>query len=339
MIYPMFAMYGIGVDAPGHLVLIRSPGSPDVQRRYPAVLAPRLLSMIGRQDLFVMGDPQTADPIGTYLAEVDTNPPDQGDILQFGVTWTNGPCLVMPLEDGRFVIASGIFVYVSEPEAEEGGPRIQLAGLAVNGNHYPVAISRVGSAIRILYVTRGNTNQHAYLLSFDLAAPPFGTVIDLQQRPQYAGSVTWPYVEQDHYNWYTGLIPHVMGAFDYCVFRNADRSSDGTANLFVGVAIGAPFADGGQMMMSGYQVTKAQIGEASFDTFTSGGTLTGTTLTSQTYTSAPVCTTTDMINASGVAANPDDYFFDSTMSTLLLSFETPPVPVFWTNMRRAVEVV
>ena len=161
--------------------------------------------------------------------------------------------------------------------------------------------------------------------------------VALTAGPQYTATVDWPYVPVAPYNWYPGLIPHVMGAFDYCVFRNADRSSDGTNFLFVGVAIGAPFSDGGQMKMSGYQVARGS-GEASFDTFTAGGTLAGTVLTAQEFLSSPVCTSTDMVGAA-TSINPDDYYFDELVSTLLLSFETPPVPVFWANLRQAVETV
>ena len=337
MIYPMFAVYGMGQSVDGDVVLVRQPSAPAVEAKFPAALSPLQLGLHGRPDLFVFGDNVAAVPMASVLLEVDTDPPGQGDMLSFGVEPDNGASLVMPLDDGRFVVASGIFVYINAADAEEGGSRVQVAGLSTGSAHNVVAISRAGSTIRVLYATRGNAAKHAYLLSFDLGSPPYDTPVDLPAGPQYTATVDWPYVEADKYNWYTGLIPHVMGAFDYCVFRNADRSSDGTSFLFVGVAIGAPFADGGQVKMSGYQVARGS-GEASFDTFTAGGTLAGTVLTAQDFVSSPICTSTDMVGAA-TSINPDDYYFDELVSTLLLSFETPPVPVFWTNMRQAVETV
>lgn len=337
MIFPMFAVYGIGQSVDGHVVLVRQPSAPAVEVKFPAALSPLQLGLHGRPDLFVFGDPVQVVPNATALLAADTDPPDQGELLAFGVAPDNGASLVMPLDDGRFVVAAGIFIYINAPEAEEGGQRIQVAGLSAGGAHNVVAISRAGSTIRVLYATRGNGAKHAYLLSFDLGSPPFSAPVDLTAGPQYTATVDWPYVQADKYNWYTGLLPHVMGAFDYCVFRNADRSSDGTSFLFVGVAIGAPFADGGQVKMSGYQVARGS-GEASFDTFTAGGTLAGTVLTAQDFVSSPICTSTDMVGAA-TSINPDDYYFDELVSTLLLSFETPPVRVFWTNMRQAVETV
>jgi hypothetical protein len=161
--------------------------------------------------------------------------------------------------------------------------------------------------------------------------------LDATTLPQYTGSVTWPISLGEKYNWFTGLIPNVMGAFDYCIYRNADRSGDGTNSLGVGVATSAPFSEGGAMKMLSFEVVRGSGSTANFESVTAGGTMTGSALTAQSYLAVTIATSADVI-AAAPGIDPGDYFFDELIGSLLLSFETPTVPLFWTNLRAAVEV-
>lgn len=332
-----FSLYGRGQTNDHHVVVRQLAGAGTPTIKYVAGQLAEYLAVPSSTDWTMGGDALQAYMSASALLDVDTVPPDQGDIYYFGIAPQDGASLALPLADGRFVMCQVNRVYIVEPTTPEPAPYFLVNGLSSPTNQYVVAIALQGSTVRVLYASRGNTTQVARVLTFSLDAVPTGTV-DLSGGPVYTGAVPWPFTAEDNYNWHTGLIPHVMGAFDYCLHRYADRSSDGTNPVEVDAIIGAPYLDGGEMKMSGFQVASLSLppSVAAFNQFVHGSTMSGSTLTSQSQTSSQITLMGDTIAAAGL--NEDDYYFAEFTATLALGFETPVTPLFWTNLRSAVEI-
>lgn len=342
MATPMFVAYGAGDDVGHHVLLLRSVSSPIVTKKFAATWVSDSLGGFGSETWFPIGDNRNTSFTVTQLIDPDTAPPDQGGDNDFGISYSVGGWIIMPLASGKFVVAVGTYVYIQSPDDTDYEGRVYITNLVTDGSHTPVAISLTGSTVRIMYATRGNATKSARVLSFDVGAPPSGTV-DATTLPTYsstiAGYVPWQLDESAKNNWYTGLIPSVMGAFDYCVFRNADRSSDGYLQQTIGMAVSPPYASGDEMVVSGYQTQLNEFGsDIAFNNATFGGTMSGANLIAQTVATSPITTMTEVVAASGVSEF--DYYFDAYRCGLALSFAAPPGPqAFWENIRLAVEVV
>lgn len=332
-----FSLYGRGQTNDHHVVVRRLAGAGAPTVKYVAGHLADIMAVPSSTDWVMGGDSTQAYMSASALLDVDTVPPDQGDIYDFGIAPQDGAGLALPLADGRFVMCQSTRVYIVEPTTPAPAAYFSVFGLGSPVNQNVVAIALQGATVRVLYASRGNGTQIARVLTFSLDAVPTGTV-DLSSGPIYTGSVPWPFDEVDNYNWHTGLIPHVLGSFDYCLHRYADRSGDGQKALGVAVFLGAPFADGGQMKVSGYQAAWRSLPPttAAFDQFTHGSSMTGNNLVSQSQTSSQLTVISDTVAAAGLSE--DDYYFDFTFATLALGFEVPVVPLFWTNLRSAVEI-
>lgn len=338
----MFVAYGAGDGVGHHVLLLRGVSSPTVTKKFAASWLSGSYGGWGSEAWFPLGDSGSANQSATQLIDPDTAPPDQGGANDFGVGANAGGWVVAPLDDGRFLLALGSYVYLQSPDDTSYASRLFVSNLATLGTHTPVAIAVQGTTAKIMYATRGNATKSARVLSFDVGAPPSGTV-DATTLPTYsstiAGYVPWQLDESAENNWYTGLIPSVMGAFDYCVFRNADRSSDGYLEQTIGMAVSPPYASGDEMVVSGYQTQLDEFGgDIAFNNATFGGTMSGANLIAQTVATSPITTMTEVVAASGVSEF--DYYFDAYRCGLALSFAAPPGPqAFWENIRLAVEVV
>ncbi len=342
MVTPIFAVYGAGDGVGHHVVLQRGAASTAVTEKAAASWISNTLGIFGSDSWFVIGDGVNTVLAATAMLDTDTDPPDQGGVNNFGTPGGTGATLILPLEDGSFVMALGSYVYVQSPDDTSYASRLFVSNLNIGGVHNVVAMSLVGTTAKIMYATRGNAARTVRVLTVDLTSPPSGTV-DMTSLPSYnsviAGNAPWQDDENASYNWYTGLIPNVMGAFDYCVYRNADRTNDGVTKLTIGVAPSAPYSSGGEMVMAGYQIQLNKFGsDTTFLASTFGGTLASTSLTAQSQLFGPVSSMSEVIAESGVSDI--DYYFDAYRCGLALSFAAPPgPPAFWTNLRQATEQI
>jgi hypothetical protein len=340
MVTPLFSVYGAGDDH--HVLLMRGAASPDVSLRYAATWMSSSLPAFGSDQWYVGCEGFSADALATALLESDTVPADQGGIVDFAVPSEAGTSMVLPLDTGEFVVVAGSHVYIQRPDDTSYVSRLTLSNMGVGGNHHVVAVALVGGNVTIMYATRGNATRSARVLTISATDAPSG-IVDLSAMPTYGSSIPgdapWQLDPQASFNWYTGLIPHVMGAFDYCVYRNADRSADGLTSPMMGIAIGAPYNSGGERVMSGYQSQENDAGsDVTFRLATFGGTMAGTNLAAQSQIFGDVTAMSAVIGASGLS--PVEYYFDAYRCSINLSFVAPPgPPAFWTNLRLAVEVI
>jgi len=317
------------------IVLQQQIGASTVAVKYPAAWHSNDLGGFGSSEWTIWHDSFDGS---IDCAQLFDTPPAPAPVSDFGIASPGSVAsLCMPLDDGRFVVVAGSYVYIQHPEDESYPSRLYLSNSASGGVHHVAAIAKVGSTAKIMFATRGNAAvPNARVLTIDLGAAPSGTV-DMLTLPSYGvvEDIDWPY----GLNWCSGLFPNVMGAFEYCVYRNAERSSDGILDLDIGVATSPPFADGGQMKMSGVLLlVDEDTGDfTSVTSATIGGTLSGNTLAAQSLDYAPLFTTDQMVDAAPISA--DDFSFDSRSLGLQLSFVTPPVPAFWTNLRHAQEII
>ncbi|MDH1012317.1 hypothetical protein N5C80_26595 [Pseudomonas nicosulfuronedens] len=330
--------YGTSNSSDANYVLRRQIGTDITQLNYPAAQTSANIGGFGNEEWTAWHRSSNTAIACTRLLEVDTDPPGQSDISFFGIdSNSNAASLCMPLDDGRFVIASGTYVYIQRPDDEEYTSRLFLSNSASGGAHNVVAIAKVGSTAKIMFSTRGNAGYDARVLTVGLDAPPSGTV-DMLTLPSYGSAVE----DELSYgmNWYSGLIPSVLGAFEYCVFRNADRGSDGLLDLAIGCATSPPYTDGTESKMSGYLllVDEDTGNFTRICSATVGGTMSGGSLMAQSLDYSPIFTTDDMIfGAAGL--DPDDFSSEAKSCGLQFSFTVPPVSAFWTNLRGTQEII
>lgn len=336
MVAAVFQVYGIGDDH--HVVMSRSSASPEVVTQYAESWVVETFASFGTADWYAQNRGVQAELSGARLLDVDTVPANQGDAQNFGLPSVGGTVLSLPLNDSEFLVAQGIFVYVTTPDSPGYSTRLTLSNTV---NYRPVAMSRQGDTARVAYATRGNTTRDLRVITVDLSEPLSGTV-NLLAAPSYGSSIAGPapwQVSEDYLlNWYTGLFPLAMGAFEYCTFCSADRTGDGQIKHMLGVAIGSPYVSGGETLMAGYQVDVFES-VARFQAVTIGGVLSGANLTAQSILEVPIADSSTVLN-SAPGIDPVDYYVAPGYAGLGLSFEPlPGPPAFWTNLRLAVEVI
>lgn len=336
MVAAVFQVYGIGDDH--HVVMSRSSASPVVVTKYAESWVVETFASFGTAEWYVQNRGVQAELSGTRTLSVDTIPANQGEQHDFGLPSLSGAILSLPLSDSEFLVAQSAFVYLTTPDDPGYSTRLTVNNTV---NYRPVAISIQGNTARVAYATRGNAARDLRVITVDVSAPLSGSV-NLLAAPSYgssiAGSAPWQESEDYLLNWYTGLFPFAMGAFEYCTFCSADRTADGQIKHMLGVAIGAPYVSGGETLLAGYQVDVFE-GVARFQGVTIGGVLSGSNLTAQSILEIPISDSSAVLS-SAPGIDPVDYYVDPSYAGIGLSFEPPPgLPAFWTNLRLAVEVV
>lgn len=331
MLQPVFVAASIadGDVNPVGSITLPVTGGAAVSDSGPVTLSPAPVSVasLGANLLDVTGNPATVNkpPILLDSGAGDYLFPDVGSI--------DKPSIMFPLDDGDW-----LFVGRSTIGRITGGA-VAWSTTVINGTSgfaaIPCAIVVQGSTYYVF--VRGTPNDFTdpglvYYTTLDITgvSPPglFNTWDSIDLEPSFVS---------------LGLYGHEAVAlatpsFDYAMVADVTYSGDGVTVLNKAVLVGPAVDVSGDKEFSGYGVGETFSGGFSrfFGAFTATLSVTAGTITDCVRAYSPATYTQAAVGALVPAGTEPNMEYSGAF---LMIGEPPPVPPFWTNLRRAIEVI